>query len=70
MFPEIAQSNSVGQLNKKSFQIWEAGQNEVVVEMDPAPPQNLIGAKDVYVGGPAALFAAAIQVLHDLYSNT
>ena len=41
-----------------------------MVEMDPAPPQDLIGAKDVYVGGPAALFAAAIQVLHDLYSNT
>ena len=62
IFPEVAESNSVGQLGKNSFHTWSEGQNEVVVELDPAPPRSLEGAKDVYVGGPAALFSAAIQV--------
>ena len=65
LFPEVSESNSVGQLSRDSFKNWREGQNEVVVELDPAPPRSLEGAKDVYVGGPAALFSAAIQVLED-----
>ena len=64
IFPEVMDSNSVAQLNKNSFKSWSPGQNEVLVELDPSPPRNLEGAKDVYVGGPAALFSAAIQVFY------
>jgi hypothetical protein len=58
------ESNSVAQLNQNSFQNWCPGQNEVLVELDPSPPRNLDGAKDVYVGGPAVLVSAAIQVFY------
>ena len=63
IFPELVESNSVGRLTKNSFNTWKSGQNEVVVEVDEEPLKNLIGAKDIYVGGPASLFSATIQVL-------
>ena len=63
LFPELVESNSIGQLNKDSFQSWQSGGNDVLVELDTKPSYNLQGAKDVYVGGPAALFSATIQVL-------
>ena len=56
------ESNCIGRLNDKWFTGWESGQNEVVVELDQDPTHNLLGAKDIYVGGPAALFSAAVQV--------
>ena len=62
IFPELVESNSVGKLTKSSFNLWESGNNEVTVELDNQPTHNLLGARDVYVGGPAALFSAAIQV--------
>ena len=62
IFPELVESNSVGKLSKSSFNLWESGNNEVTVELDNQPTHNLLGARDVYVGGPAALFSAAIQV--------
>ena len=61
LFPELAKSNYVGQLDKNSFAGWEDGKNEVLVELDKNPSM-VEGAKDVYIGGPAALFSAAIQV--------
>jgi len=61
LFPEIVSSNSVGKLTKSSFKNWQKAGNEVTVELDPDPAKSLKGAKDVYVGGPAALFSAAIQ---------
>ena len=63
LFPELVESNRIGQLNKNSFNSWEPGRNEVLIELDPKPSYNLHGAKDVYVGGPAALFSATIQVI-------
>ena len=63
LFPELVESNCIGQLTKDSFRSWASGGNEVLVELDNKPSSNLQGAKDIYVGGPAALFSATIQVL-------
>jgi len=61
LFPELVESNCIGQLTKDSFRSWASGGNEVLVELDNKPSSNLQGAKDIYVGGPAALFSATIQ---------
>ena len=37
LFPELVESNSIGKLNSKSFEIWEPSKNEVTIELDQEP---------------------------------
>jgi hypothetical protein len=56
-------SNDVGRIADDAFKTWEEKQNDVTLELDTEPWKINERSFDVYVGGPAALCAAAIQVL-------
>ena len=61
VFPEVVDSNKVGCLSQDSFKLWKIKNNHLVIEADPTPDADFGPGKDVYIGGPAALFAAVIQ---------
>ena len=61
IFPEVVDSNKIGDLSQDSFKLWKPTNNDIVIEADPTPDADFGTGKDVYIGGPAALFAAAIQ---------
>lgn len=64
VFPEVAESNSVGKLTPESWSHWKTGTNEVTLEEDPRPLDQMLNShqgRDLYIGGPAALFSAALQ---------
>ena len=61
IFPEVVDSNEIGTLSKETFKFWNPRQNEITIELDPSPDTDFGEGKDVYIGGPAALFSAAIQ---------
>ena len=69
VFPEVSKSNQLGRLDQESFSGWDEGANELTVELDPYPVNQSDEAMDVYVGGPAALFSAAIQVRRSTYEE-
>ena len=62
VFPELVEWNDVGKLTESSFASWKPGKNELLVELDPSPIKDAASAKDIYIGGPAALFSASLQV--------
>ena len=59
-FPELVDSNDVGRMSQKDFELWKPENNIISVEFDTKPRPDTPG-KDVYIGGPAALFAAALE---------
>ena len=64
IFPEVQKENNVGLNKSEDMNIWRSGKNEINIEEDLYPPlrDNKDNIKwDVYVGGPAALFAAVLQ---------
>ena len=62
IFPEIVESNEVGTYKDGlTCKIWNGNKKDITIELDPSPETNEEGGKDVYIGGPAALYAAAIQ---------
>ena len=64
VFPDIVESNSVGKITPDTWSNWKPGNNEVTLEEDPRNLNNILDnhkGKDLYIGGPAALFSAALQ---------
>ena len=64
VFPNIVESNDVGKITPADWSLWNPGNNEVTLEKDPRDPNHMMDkqqGKDLYVGGPAALFSAALQ---------
>jgi len=63
IFPEIVESNHVGKFQGDDvWKTWTNNNNEITVELDRNPRVGSDAeGRDVYIGGPAALFAAAIQ---------
>lgn len=62
VFPELVESNDVGNLDASSFETWQSGRNDIRIELDVAPPAvHEDTGLDVYIGGPATLMGAAIQ---------
>ena len=59
-FPEVVDSNQVGQMSQQDFELWKPENNVISVEFDTKPRANAPG-KDIYIGGPAALYAAALE---------
>ena len=68
-FPELVETNEIGKLKKEGFTSWIPGNNDIIIELDPKPYEEMKNAKDIYIGGPAALFAAAIQANSDTEGN-
>ena len=66
IFPEIVESNHVGKFQGDDvWKTWKDNNNEITVELDPSPQVRCEEGRDVYIGGPAALFAATIQSRSD-----
>ena len=63
VFPDLVESNNIGKITSELWSHWKAGNNDVTLEEDDEEPRSDLDdhGKDVYVGGPAALFSAALQ---------
>ena len=63
VFPDLVESNNIGKITPELWSHWKAGNNEVTLEEEDEKPRSDLDdhGKDVYVGGPAALFSAALQ---------
>ena len=63
VFPDIVESNSVGKITDDTWSHWKQGNNEVTLEEDPREVNQIVdnrNGKDLYIGGPASLFSAAL----------
>ena len=60
LFPQVVATNSTGSIDKRDFDMWNQGSNEVTIKLDESGEGSGV-AHDVYVGGPAAAVGAAAQ---------
>ena len=61
IFPHLNITNKIGQVTDDDFSSWTPGNNEISVELDQSAAKVFDKKSDVYIGGPAAMFAAVLQ---------
>lgn len=69
VFPEVVEWNDVGKMSQGSFHLWKDNVNHLIIEPDTLPPADAALEHDVYIGGPAVLYGAAIQSQTDESAN-